>query len=128
MRVSCAATAGSLPRGFTLIEVLVALVVVAVSLGVLMRVGGEQARNQDHARSALMAQWVASNTLAELRLDPPQLQPQRFERLESMAGERWRVEVQVSEAGAPGFWRVEVRVARAEAVGSLAHLQSYFAQ
>ncbi|MGB0514780.1 MAG: type II secretion system minor pseudopilin GspI, partial [Wenzhouxiangellaceae bacterium] len=56
------------PRGFTLIEVLVALAVVALALGALIRTTGQAADTQYEAERRTLALWVASNRLAELGL------------------------------------------------------------
>jgi general secretion pathway protein I len=53
--------------GFTLIEVLVALAVLAISLGAALRVGESSASVFAAARSRLLAEWVAADQLAELR-------------------------------------------------------------
>ena len=56
------------PRGFTLIEVLIALVVVSLVLAASMRAGGTMIVTQDTLRHATLAGWSAENTLAEVRL------------------------------------------------------------
>ena len=55
-------------RGFTLIEVLIALVVVSLVLAASMRAGGTMIVTQDALRRATLAGWSAENTLAEVRL------------------------------------------------------------
>lgn len=55
-------------RAFTLLEVLVALAVLALALGALVRAGGEQARSLDHLRTSSFAEWVAADRLARARL------------------------------------------------------------
>lgn len=55
-------------RAFTLLEVLVALAVLALALGALVRAGGEQARSLDHLRTRSFAEWVAADQLARARL------------------------------------------------------------
>ncbi|KWR84270.1 hypothetical protein RN01_07120 [Cupriavidus sp. SHE] len=54
--------------GFTMIEVLVALVIVAVALGACMRAAGMMADSSDGLRARTVAGWSAANRLAELRL------------------------------------------------------------
>lgn len=54
-------------HGFTLIEVLVALAVLAVALGAALRTGEAGAGVFAAARTRLLAEWVAANQLAELR-------------------------------------------------------------
>jgi general secretion pathway protein I len=54
--------------GFTLIEVLVALVIVAISLGAGIKAAGALADNAARLRSVGSAQWCADNQLTELRL------------------------------------------------------------
>ena len=54
--------------GFTLIEVLIALVVVSLVLAASMRAGGTMIVTQDALRRATLAGWSAENTLAEARL------------------------------------------------------------
>ena len=54
--------------GFTLIEVLIALVVVSLVLAASMRAGGTLIVTQDALRRATLAGWSAENTLAEVRL------------------------------------------------------------
>ena len=54
--------------GFTLLEVLVALVIVAVALGASLRAIGSLTQNSDHLRAAMMATWSAENRLAQIRL------------------------------------------------------------
>ncbi|WP_085317123.1 type II secretion system minor pseudopilin GspI [Derxia lacustris] len=58
-----------LPRttGFTLVEVLVALVIVGVALGASLRAVGGMARQNEVLRAKLYAGWSAGNRIAELR-------------------------------------------------------------
>ncbi len=55
-------------RGFTLVEVLVALVVVAIGLAALMVAVSGTARTSGYLRDKTLAQWIALNRLAEVRL------------------------------------------------------------
>ena len=53
--------------GFTLIEVLVALAIVAIALLAALRVAGQGANNAGDLRARLFAGWIASDRLAEHR-------------------------------------------------------------
>jgi general secretion pathway protein I len=55
-------------RGFTLLEVLVALVIVGTALGASLRAVGSLASNSAGLRSAMMATWSAENRLVQIRL------------------------------------------------------------
>ncbi len=54
--------------GFTLLEVLVALVIVGTALGASLRAVGGLASNSAGLRSAMMATWSAENRLVQARL------------------------------------------------------------
>lgn len=54
--------------GFTLLEVLVALVIVGTALGASLRAIGSLTQNSSHMRTAMMASWSAENRLSQLRL------------------------------------------------------------
>ncbi|WP_343549670.1 type II secretion system minor pseudopilin GspI [Ralstonia sp.] len=74
--MSCSSARGS--EGFTLLEVLVALVIVAVALGACLRATGMLADSSAGMRERTLAQWSATNHLARMRLTgvlpPPGLQ------------------------------------------------------
>jgi general secretion pathway protein I len=55
-------------QGFTLIEVLVALVIVAIALGAGIKAAGALANNAERLAQVSAAQWCAENMLTELRL------------------------------------------------------------
>jgi general secretion pathway protein I len=54
--------------GFTLIEVMVALTIIAISLGALLSTSGAQARNASYLKQKTIAHWVAVNELTQLRI------------------------------------------------------------
>lgn len=62
----CAAAIAT--QGFTLIEVLIALAIIAIALGAALVAIGALATNTDAARSRLLAQWSADNALAAVRI------------------------------------------------------------
>lgn len=55
-------------RGFTLLEVLVALVIVGTALGASLRAVGSLTQNSSDLRAAMMATWSAENRLSQIRL------------------------------------------------------------
>lgn len=68
-------------HGFTLLEVLVALVIVGTALGASLRAVGSLAQNSSGLRAAMMATWSAENRLVQVRLskDFPEIGKQSFE-------------------------------------------------
>lgn len=55
-------------KGFTLLEVLVALAIVAVALSAIIRVAGLNANNALYLENKTFAHWVAMNIMTETRL------------------------------------------------------------
>jgi general secretion pathway protein I len=55
-------------RGFTLLEVLVALVIVGTALGAGLRAVGSLTSNSSGLRTSMMATWSAENRLVQIRL------------------------------------------------------------
>jgi general secretion pathway protein I len=112
--------------GFTLIEVLVALAIIAIALMAAMRAAGQGTNNVGELRSRLLAGWVAENLLSEhrARRDWLPLGIQRGTGHEGGLEFAWREEVITTPN--PSFRRVDVRVfANAEEAHSLAHLTGF---
>lgn len=59
---------GPAARGFTLVEVLVALTIVAVALIASLRAVGSLANSSFELRQRTLAQWSAENRLAQIRV------------------------------------------------------------
>lgn len=55
-------------RGFTLLEVLVAMAILAIALASIIKVSANQAGNAEHLRNKTLAHWVAMNQIAQLQL------------------------------------------------------------
>jgi len=114
------------PAGFTLIEVLVALAIVAIALMSALRAAGQGTSNVGELRSRLLAGWVAENMLAEhrARRDWLPLGIQRGTGRQGGLDFTWREEVITTPN--PSFRRVDIRVfATAEESHSLAHLAGF---
>ena len=54
--------------GFTLLEVLVALVILAVSASALIKVADNNASNAAYLKEKTFAQWIAANKITEMRI------------------------------------------------------------
>lgn len=97
-------------RGFTLIEVMVALAVLAIALAAAVRAVGEQARAQQILREGSQARWVAANLIAETRLNEPFPLPGTREGQTLMAGRTWRWRLVVSDTQDGDIRRLDAQV------------------
>ena len=103
--------------GFTLVEVMVALAVVAVALPALLVTLSQQLDGLRYLEDRTHAQWVAANRLAELRLvvgAKGSLQTARVSGTEEMAGRSWYWWSEGVETEVPGFFRYEIVVSDQE--------------
>jgi len=97
-------------RGFTLVEVLVALVIMSFALIAALRAAMLLTDGSDDMRRRYLATLVAQNRLVELRLAGGAL-AQGTERFEcDQGGVRFTCEQEVLPTPNPFFRRVEVRV------------------
>jgi len=101
-------------RGFTLIEVLAALVIVALGmLGVIQAVT-QTARNGSYLREKTLAHWIAMNVITERRLLP--VPPEVAETSDDVefAGQRWRWTMNVTQTEVESLRRMDVAVRYAD--------------
>lgn len=99
--------------GFTLVEVMVALAIVALSVPALLFTLDQHIDGTAHLRDKSMASLVAGNKLAEVRL----LAASRRQLLQGsetgsadMAGREWFWWLESEQTQVPQFFRIEVRV------------------
>jgi general secretion pathway protein I len=101
-------------KGFTLVEVLVALVVVAVGMGALLAALGAAADNTSYLRDKTFAQWVALNRVAEVRLQNGAPTKGKTNGTTEFAGHKWQWEQEVTSLDVPGVLRMDVKVRMAD--------------
>lgn len=101
-------------RGFTLIEVLVALGIVAIALAAGLKATAALANNAQRQSEMMLAQLCADNALAQVRL-ARQMPALGSTRLACPQGELvFDVAVVVASTPNPSFHRVDARVGRGE--------------
>ena len=101
---------GSRQHGFTLLEVIVALAVIAFALAAAVSAVSGNTRNAAGLQERTYAHWVAMNRLAELHASRqwPALRTTRGSSL--MARHEWFWEMTVSKTPVPSVRRVDVMV------------------
>ncbi len=102
-------------RGFTLIEVLVAMVVAAIGIGALLATLASSADTIGHLRERSFAEWIALNRLSETRLQNPAASAGVTTGEVEYAGIKWKWQQEVINQDIAGILRVDVSVARAVA-------------
>lgn len=99
-------------RGFTLLEVLVAMAVLSLSLAAISKAAAGFIVNQAYLRDRTYAQWVAHNRLAEVLLSRrwPSIGQQK-DQVEYPKGEReWRWVMQVTQTGEEDLRRLDIEI------------------
>ena len=101
---------GPLRNGFTLLEILIALTILAVALSAAMRVAGGSTNIVSEQKQRTLALWVAQNRLAEHRArgDWPDMGVSEGEI--EQAGIKMRWQETVSGTPRSDFRRIEVLV------------------
>lgn len=110
-------------EGFTLIEALVALTILAIASAGLIRATEAHVDQVRGLQTRTIAQWVAENQLIELQLDPVGL-VDRTDRVE-MLGRAWNVSVRTGPSEDPDLSTVTVAVSLAGANSSAAVLTGF---
>jgi len=100
--------------GFTLVEILVSLAILSIILGVLIQSAGASASMAGKLRDRAIAEWVASNRMAELHLSPtfPAIGNTTGE--EEMFGNKWYWKAIIQKVEDDDLRRVDVEIRRNE--------------
>jgi general secretion pathway protein I len=98
--------------GFTLIEVVVAIAVVALGMMAVFRVVHDTVNNSIYLRDRTLATWIADNRLAEMRLASALPSVDETKGEVDYANARWQWTATVSQTQVSDLRRIDVRVRR----------------
>lgn len=108
-------------EGFSLIEALVALAILAIATMGLMRTVESHIDSTRGVERRTAAMWVAENRLAELEARAPAADADQVE----MLGQQWRIAVLRSGTDDPEIQRVRIQVFPAQESVPLASLDGF---
>ncbi len=109
-------------RGFTLLETLIGLVVLALALVALSRTAASQVNAFSELRERTLAGWLAQDVLTQTRLTTQYPAVGKNDGRRRYADRDWRYEVEVQDTDVDHIRRIDVRVfdgADTVALGSL---------
>ena len=97
-------------KGFTLLEVMIALFIVAMSLGGVLKVMGTAASNTSRLTNRTFAQWVALNQITQLQIDKTWPKYGESKGDDEMASQEWRWKQKIIKTSDDNIKRVELSV------------------
>ena len=113
-------------RGFTLLEVLVGLVVLALALLALSRTAASQVNSFGALRERTLAGWLAADVLAQTRLVSQFPSLGKSDGRRQFGGRDWRYDIVVQSTPVSGVRRIDVHVYAANDTSSpLAELAGF---
>jgi general secretion pathway protein I len=105
-------------RGFTLIELVIAVAIFAVVATTVYTRSGDTIRQLGVLEERTLAVWLAENELAMLRISrtntDSEVPTTTITHQVEMGGREWRVEVRTSETSNPMLRRADITVAHSE--------------
>ena len=102
-------------RGFTLVEILVALAIIAVALAAGMRALAQATDSAGALKQRTLALWVAQNRVAAASLESPWPAPGQRDGSAVEAGVSFTFRETISATPNPAFRKIDVTVAAPDA-------------
>jgi general secretion pathway protein I len=105
-------------RGFTLVEVLVALVIVALGMAALLGTLNSAAGTVGYLQDKTLAEWIALNQVSTVRLAPQLPSKGDSEGELQYAGRKWKWTQTVDDMPIPGVLSIVVKVRPSDVAAS----------
>ncbi|MES9992759.1 MAG: type II secretion system minor pseudopilin GspI [Candidatus Thiodiazotropha sp.] len=99
-------------RGFTLLEILIALAILAIAFASIITVAANQATNVGYLRDKTLAHWVALNQLTEIQVSKEWLPTGKQQGDEEMGLHKWHWRRVVTKTPDDRVRQVEITVFR----------------
>ena len=115
----------SVARGFTLLECVIALAILAIAMTSALRAVGNTAQSSAALRERTLAGWIAQNRFAELRMSGAWPAVGRHDGSAAQAGRTYVWHEDVQPTPNPLFRRVEVHVFDDAGLTPLAQLTGF---
>lgn len=114
--------------GFTLVEVLAALLIVSLGMMGVIQAVSQTVGNTSYLRDKTLAHWVAMNRLTEVRLAGSPPNGETSSGTTDMAGQQWRWTMEVKPTELDSMVRIDISVARdgADKKSSLATITGFY--
>lgn len=112
-------------NGFTLLEVLVALVILALTMSGLVSSIGDGANIQNALEERTFAQWIALNQIAKMQLSESAAQSGSSSGTEEMAGRVWQWQRRIEKTTDPLVNRIIITAGREGQPSELARVVGY---
>jgi len=116
-------------RGFTLLEVMIALLVITLGMGAVINTTGESGWKSAQLKQGTIANWVAQNQIAEFRAKRTWTNATKKSGEVEMANTEWVWQMKISKTDDPSLRRLDVEVfikgedaLKASATGFIARL------
>lgn len=97
-------------KGFTLIEVLLALVIIAISLTALLRATGQDVRYMHRLRHKTSEHWVARQAVTQIQSNLITVKGQTQTLKTTMLGEDWYWRPQLKKTPIPNIHQIIISV------------------